>query len=358
MNCPSTIEEAIEFVRGAKQIIPAGVGTKRPKTDSPDILDLSDFTGIIEYEPSEYTFSARAGTTIAEINEALKINGQYLPFDPPFVDAGATLGGTIASGLSGPGRLRYGGIRDFLIGIRILNGEGVVIQGGGKVVKNAAGYDYPKLFCGAMGTLGILLETTFKVFPSPRATRTLELSLDSKKAAIETLCIIARSQWEPDALEFFPEHNKLLLRLAGNADALDARLPKILQELSYCDAKELPEGEATDQWHALQEFDWAPRDAHILKAPITPKDIPELDQALSSNTVTRHYGMAGNVAWIAITENQALEKISTLLEDQGIAAGTVRGNMERFAYGKTRSQKIHKAVKGALDPLGKFPFFQ
>jgi glycolate oxidase FAD binding subunit len=358
MKRPSTIEEATELVRSATKIIPAGAGTKLPKTDNPDTLDLSDLTGIIEYEPSEYTFSARAGTTIAEINEALNKNGQYLPFDPPFVDAGATLGGTIATGLSGPGRLRYGGLRDFLIGIRILNGEGVVIQGGGKVVKNAAGYDYPKLFCGAMGTLGILLETTFKVFPSPRATRTLQLCFDSNEAAIDTLCNIALTQWEPDALELCPEQNKLLLRLAGNNDALDARLPKILQELSYCDTKELPEGDAADQWHALQEFDWAPRDAHILKAPITPENIPKLEQALSGNTVSRHYGLAGNVAWIAITDNQALETISTLLEDQGIAASAVRGNTERFAYGKTRSQKIHEAVKGALDPLGKFPVFQ
>ena len=358
MNCPSSIEKATEFVRGAKQIIPAGAGTKHPKKDTLGTLDLSGLSGIIEYEPSEYIFSARAGTTITEINELLNKNGQYLPFDPPFINAGATLGGTIACGLTGPGRLRYGGIRDFLIGIRFLNGEGRIIQAGGKVVKNAAGYDYPKLFCGAMGTLGILLEATFKVFPAPRATRTLELTSKSKMAAIETLCNITLTQWEPDALEFYPEENKLLLRLAGNPDALDARLPKILQELGYCDAKILPDDEATIEWNALQEFHWTPRDAYILKAPITPKEIPELEQALSLNDVKRHYGLAGNVAWIATADTKALEEISTILDNLGLAAIKVRGNLERFIYGKTRSHKIHGALKEAIDPLGKFPVLQ
>src|SRR5439155_368623 len=136
---------------------------------------LSRLSGIVEYEPSEFTFTALAGTPLKAIIAALAERGQYLPFDPPLADAGATLGGTIAAGLSGPGRVRFGGLRDFILGVRFVDGEGRILRMGGKVVKNAAGFDLPKFFVGSAGRFGVLAEITFKVFPRPAATRTLRL---------------------------------------------------------------------------------------------------------------------------------------------------------------------------------------
>ena len=358
MNRPDNTEEAAEFVRSADRVSPAGAGTKRPRKSSAATLDLTGLTGIVEYDPSEYTFTALAGTPISEINEALRENGQYLPFDPPLVDAGATLGGTIACGLSGPGRLRYGGLRDFLIGIRFINGEGTVIQGGGKVVKNAAGFDYPKLFCGAMGTLGILVETTFKVFPAPRATRTLELQFPNMDTAIDTLCEITLTQWEPDALEFFPRHNLLLLRLAGNPDALEARIPAILRQLAGCRVQQLSETEATARWCSLLEFEWNSLEATLLKVPITPSKIPSLDKALAERAIGRHYGMAGNMAWLAISGHTEVEEVSAILEKEELSALAIRGDTPRLAYGKRARHNVQNALKQALDPQNKFPEFQ
>ena len=103
-------------------------------------------------------------------------HGQYLPFDPPLAAAGATLGGTVAAGLSGPGRYRYGGVRDFVLGVRFVDGMGNLVRGGGKVVKNAAGFDFPKLMVGSLGRLGVLAELSFKVFPQPPAFATLAVS--------------------------------------------------------------------------------------------------------------------------------------------------------------------------------------
>src|SRR5207253_308179 len=137
--------------------------------------------GITEYDPSEFTFTAGAGTPVREIVAALAERGQYLPFDPMLADAGATLGGTVAAGLSGPGRFRFGGLRDFILGVQFVDGEGRVLRMGGKVVKNAAGFDLPKFFVGSVGRFGILTELTFKVFPRPVATRTLRL--DAKDGA-------------------------------------------------------------------------------------------------------------------------------------------------------------------------------
>ena len=100
--------------------------------------------------------------------------GQYLPFDPMLSAAGATIGGTVAAGISGPGRYRYGGIRDFLLGVQFISSDGAVINAGGKVVKNAAGFDIPKLLVGSLGRLGVMTELTFKVFPQPVAQRHCE----------------------------------------------------------------------------------------------------------------------------------------------------------------------------------------
>ena len=221
-----------EFVRTSETVVVSGAETKRPQEESAAArLSVKKLSGIVEYEPSEYTFTALAGTSLSEIEEALCANGQYLPFDPPLVGAGATLGGTVASGLSGPGRLRYGGLRDFLIGARFINGAGQIIQGGGKVVKNAAGFDYPKLLCGSMSTLGAIVETTFKVFPRPRSKRTLELTFPNLDEALEKIHEITISKCEPDALELIPTKNQILLRLAGNEDALTSRIPAILEQL-------------------------------------------------------------------------------------------------------------------------------
>src|SRR5436190_11409249 len=117
---------------------------------------MRHLSGMMEYDPAEFTFTALAGTPLAVVQKELAGNGQYLPFDPPLAAQGATLGGTVAAGLSGPGRLRYGGVRDFIVGVQWVDGSGTVIRGGGKVVKNAAGFDFPKLFTGSLGRLGIL----------------------------------------------------------------------------------------------------------------------------------------------------------------------------------------------------------
>ena len=110
-------------------------------------------------------------------------HGQYLPFDPPFAADGATIGGTVASGVSGPGRYRYGGVRDFLIGVRVVDGEGRVIRSGGKVVKNAAGFLLHHGMVGSLGRFGVLTEVTFKVFPQPEARRTVTVECESVDGA-------------------------------------------------------------------------------------------------------------------------------------------------------------------------------
>ena len=146
MERPESLENLQSLVRTARSLLPFGGATK-PALDcgSPEVtrLDMNGFSGVVEYQPEEYTITLLAGTPVREIVSVLRGNGQYLPFTPPFADSGSTIGGAVASGLSGYGRHRYGGIRDFIIGVRFVDGLGDLVRGGGNVVKNAAGFDFP-----------------------------------------------------------------------------------------------------------------------------------------------------------------------------------------------------------------------
>ncbi|MYH62831.1 MAG: FAD-binding protein, partial [Caldilineaceae bacterium SB0675_bin_29] len=205
----NSVDEIQEAVRGAKSVRIRGGGSKpalsrRHCHEDVQWLDLSTLSGVIDYQPDEYTFTARAGTPVSEMSALLEEKGQYLPFDPPLSERGATLGGTVAAGLSGAGRYRYGGIRDFLIGIRFVDGKGQVVRGGGAVVKNAAGFDFPKLFVGSLGRLGVLTELTFKVFPQPSAFTTVAADFNGHSELLSALDTVTRSAIDLHAVDFAP----------------------------------------------------------------------------------------------------------------------------------------------------------
>jgi glycolate oxidase FAD binding subunit len=147
-------------------------------------LDVSGHHGIVEYDPGELVLTCRAGSRLSDIREILRENGQHFPFEPPGFGDSATIGGTVACGFSGPSRPWKGSLRDYLLGVKMVNGNGEVVQYGGQVMKNVAGYDMSRLLAGSMGTLGVLLETSFKVLPLP--ARELTLAFDcSQPEAIE-----------------------------------------------------------------------------------------------------------------------------------------------------------------------------
>src|ERR1700731_1366035 len=130
---PASVPELVEVVRSCPRLLVLGAGTK-PRLSEVNVTKVSTLRlrGIVEYEPSEFTFTAMAGTPLRDLADILAARGQYLPFDPLFVEAGATLGGTVAAGVSGPGSLRFGGLRDFILGMRFVDGLGRSLRMGGK----------------------------------------------------------------------------------------------------------------------------------------------------------------------------------------------------------------------------------
>jgi len=150
-----------------------------------EILDTRNHRGIVSYDPTELVLTARAGTPLLEIEAALHEAGQMLPCEPPHLGAGATLGGMVAAGLSGPRRPWAGSVRDYVLGTRVITGHGKLLRFGGEVMKNVAGYDVSRLMAGSFGCLGVLTEVSLKVLPRPRQCLSLRLPMDRHQALVE-----------------------------------------------------------------------------------------------------------------------------------------------------------------------------
>lgn len=187
--------------------------------DADQVLDLTQHSGVISYEPTELVITARAGTLLSNLQALLKQNGQQFPFDPPAFGEQATIGGMVSAGLSGPRRGYASSVRDAVLGVRIINGKGEILNYGGQVMKNVAGYDVSRLMVGAMGTLGVILEVSIKVTPIPvgKETRVFELS---QQEALKQLRGWARQDLPITASAWIDGH--LYLRLCGTEDAMAA----------------------------------------------------------------------------------------------------------------------------------------
>ena len=212
-----------------------GGGTKdfygEPRNDEPpkaETLDTRGLSGITSYEPSELVVTVLAGTPLAELEALLASQGQCLPFEPPHFGAGATVGGMVASGLSGPARASVGSVRDYVLGMTMINGRGESLTFGGQVMKNVAGYDVSRLVAGSLGTLGLIVEVSLKVLPVAPAEATLKFSM-AQADALRRL-----NQWGGQPLPLNAScwvdaagENTLYLRLRGAAAAVQAACDKL-----------------------------------------------------------------------------------------------------------------------------------
>ena len=397
--------EVAEAVRGAQRIVPRGGGTKPALLSVPgaEVLDLAALSGITEYLPSEYTVTALAGTPLAEVTERLAAEGQYLPFDPLLVDAGSTVGGAVAAGANGPGRLRYGGLRDFLLAITFVTGRGEIVRGGAKVVKNAAGFDLPKLMVGSLGRLGVLVECTFKVFPHPESCATLRatgMALDEALAAagrigagaVELECLelmhglagAARSETPPVTAEkpaytdavplgaraFRPASGRraaspaawdLEIRIGGRTSALDARIERVAEHLGS-EVSTLSGQADTSHWRARRELEWAAPDAAVLKCPLTPASVDTLERVLAdldADRIARVYSAGAQQAFLAWPAERTgdLPDLAEALTESKLTALALRapaGAVARPILGYRSGGELLRRVEQALDPDGRF----
>ncbi|HEY5571982.1 MAG TPA: FAD-binding protein [Anaerolineales bacterium] len=352
---PASVEDLKAIIRGAERLFPRGARSKSGLSGLAiglEPLDISGLSGIVEYDPGEYTFTALAGTRVKDVEMSLAEHGQYLPFDPVLSEAGATLGGVVATGLSGPGRYRYGGVRDFLLGVKFLNGEGELVAGGGRVVKNAAGFDLPKLMVGSLGQFGALVELSFKVFPVPEAFGTLSGQYQALEDGFEAVLRVASAPLDLVALDLVPGKDSvaLFVRVGGKKNSLAARIHRIQNILQR--GASVPEDEEAGLWRAAREFEWLPANCLLVKVPVTPKQIPDLDKCLQEHLALRRYSAGANVAWVAWPGKAA--DFDRILLSLGLSGLVVIGTAGKPLLGKRTGQEFARRIKRALDPGGKW----
>lgn len=359
MLAPSSLDELKELVTKHPKVLAVGGRTKSRLSavdDSYQIISTQNLSGITEYNPAEYTFTALAGTRIKDIHAALKAKGQFLPCSALMRDSGATLGGAVASGLSGPGRFRFGGLRDFLLGVRYLDSHGQQITAGGKVVKNAAGFDIPKFMVGSLGRFGILTELTFKVFPRPSSLTTVRIQCANHQQASERIMRAAAARWELYAIDYLASEQALYLRLGGPTHAVAPITEDILTEWQG-EATALTAEENDAFWHNIRELHWISPEGHMVKVPITPKIIPTLQSKLNElKGIEVHYSVAGNVAGISVPDSTTLPRVDHILCELNLSGMNIIGTADTPLWlGLQPLRQISQALKQALDPLAKFP---
>jgi glycolate oxidase FAD binding subunit len=301
------------------------------------VVDMAPCSGIVAYEPKELVLTVRAGTPLEEVEATLARERQMLPFEPPHFSPGATIGGAVASGLSGPRRPYAGAVRDFVLGTRIVNGRGEELAFGGRVIKNVAGYDVSRLMAGALGTLGVITEVSFKVLPLPAAEVTLAFAMGEAEA------IERANRWAGQPLPLSAaawEAGTLRVRLSGAPPAIAAARAKMGGE---------EDARGAEYWRDLREqrlefFSGA--------APLWRLSVPQTTPPLAAGPA-QLVDWGGGVRWVRGALDAA--SIREIAQRAGGHATLFRGGDKSagvFHPLAPAIMKIHRRLKAAFDPAG------
>lgn len=307
------------------------------------VLSAAEHSGILNYEPSELVITARAGTPLIELEAALAAEHQGLAFEPPHFAVTATLGGTIACNLSGSARPYLGAARDFVLGCKLINGKGEILQFGGQVMKNVAGYDVSRLMAGALGTLGLLLEISVRLLPKPETELTVVKTLSAKEL-LQQANAYARLPLPITACAYFD--GQAYLRLGGSEGS-------VKQAAAMLGGEYLPEHEKF--WLKLREQQLAffQTEQNLWRLSV-PADTGVLD--LAGQTL---YDWGGSLRWLTSDLDAAL--IRELVTKAGGHATLFRRSTKQTQTAASSFQtlnpelmKYHQKLKQAFDPKGIF----
>jgi glycolate dehydrogenase FAD-binding subunit len=388
---PESEEEVAAVLRAATSeglaTIPRGGGTQldygAPPRQAGIILSMARLSGVIEHAPHDLTVTVRAGTPLADLQRALGEARQWLAVDPP-LEPGATVGGLISTNASGPRRQRYGGVRDQIIGVRVALADGTIARGGGKVVKNVAGYDLPKLYTGALGTLGVILSASFRLYPIPPYSGSALIEADS----LEPLCALALNILAqpvvPTIVDLFPvkEHRPpaLGVRFESAVDEAIGDQIGAVQRLARAAGLEARavRGEADVAW-------WSGADAWMagfsaisriesmdLKASLLPSDVGAWLAALEAaragfdGLVDLRWRARAGVGLVDARLAGATEDISSwgpAIEGLRAAAVATRGSLvvtrtppslrgRLDPWGPANGLEVMRSLKSRFDPAG------
>ncbi len=263
VTAPTTAEDVAALLTYANseqlKVLVRGGGTQlhlgHPPTGGEILLDMRGLDRLVEHEPGDMTATVEAGMRLVDFQAALSKAGQWLALDPA-LPAEATIGGVVATAVSGPRRLRYGGVRDQIIGVHVARADGTLAKGGGKVVKNVAGFDLPKLFTGSLGTLGVIVSATFRLYPYAASSATAILAPGDEAAICDLAVKLLATTLVPSAIDLVGQVGTraatLTVRFEGSAEATAEQVAAVVREAGPLGANAttlIGEAEA-DYWRA------------------------------------------------------------------------------------------------------------
>ena len=335
-----------------------------------EVFDTRACAGILSYEPSELVVTVCAGTLLKELEAALLEKGQCLAFEPPHFGEGATVGGMVAAGLSGPSRANVGNVRDFVLGAKLINGKGEQLTFGGQVMKNVAGYDISRLLAGSMGQLGLITELSLKVLPIAPGEATLQCAGLSQTQALTCLhqwggqpLPLNASAWVFDNTTS-PAQNYLFLRLRGAVAAVEAGVQRISKEVQAMGATvvQMDNKQATQDWHAGNEhqlpfFTQAPSEEDCLWRFPVPQTAPELELPYA-----QYVEWHGGQRWLWAPSSQAADLREIAAKVGGhvtlFRTSSAHGDADKsvgvFTPLSDVQQRIQNQLKQQFDPAGIF----
>ena len=326
-------------------------------------LDTRVLNGIVSYEPSELVVTVLAGTPLAELESVLAAQGQCLAFEPPHYGPGSTVGGMVAAGLSGPSRANVGAVRDFVLGLEMINGQGELLRYGGQVMKNVAGYDVSRLMAGSWGTLGLITEVSLKVLPLATAEATLRFDSCSQQQALQWLNHWGGQPLPLNASNWLQQDGQgtLYLRLRGARAAVHAASQRLGGERLDTDAVAADWSASRDL--SLPWFQERATDHCLWRLSVAATAAP---LALPEGAVGPFIDWHGAQRWVRAPRSAAAA-LQKLAQDSGGSATLFRaesvdqisGISDFDAHAQTTvagrtSAMIHARLKQAFDPAGIF----
>jgi glycolate oxidase FAD binding subunit len=360
---PATEAELAEAVRTAGGPLRiAGGGTRavgRPVAGT--VLSTAALAGIVTYEPGALTLVARAGTPLAEVEAALAAEGQRLPFEPPDLRpllgtrGTPTLGGAAAANAAGPRRVTAGAARDAMIGVRFVDGTGMVVKSGGRVMKNVTGYDLVKLLAGSWGTLGVITEVALKVLPAPEASATLVLEGLGPGDAVEAMAAALSSPFEVNGAAHLVG-GATWLRLEGFAESVADRAPRLARRLARWGAARTLRDAAEQAvlWARIRDAaDLAPAPGDVWRLVLRPSEAAGVLARAGAHAALIDAG--GAVMWLSLPEGTDLRARlgpftghATLIR----AAPATRAAIRPFPPEPPVVARLSEGLRRRFDPRG------
>ncbi len=368
MLTPKDEQELSEAVLGASDPLRIiGGGTRGVGPGAPN-LSTRELTGVTLYEPGALTLVAKSGTPLAEINEHLASEGQMLAFEPsdfrPLLrtEGEPTIGGIVAANESGPRRLAVGACRDFLLGVRFVDGSGNVVKNGGRVMKNVTGYDLVKLLCGSHGTLGILSEVSLKVLPRPETSASLMIYGPTVDEAVGLMARAMGSPYEVTGAAYSSQdmagHPVVFLRLEGSETQVTGRLSKLrnLLEPFVPTGENYAISELTDvdavqqQWVSLRDLDEeAGTYRDVWRLSVKPSDAPSICAALPEPNYQLDW--AGGRIWAFTEPGTDLRNIIGQFDGHATLIKSA-SNLPRFHPEPAPLANLSAGLRNQFDPRG------